>query len=443
MGLKVAKFGGSSVANAEQLRKVRDIIKGDTDRKIVVVSAPGKRFQGDCKITDLLYLTHAHIKYSAPYDLTFKLIEERYKGIVDDLELDIDIDSLLGTITTKLKGDISIDYLVSRGEYLNAIITAEYLGYKFVDAKDIIFIDEYGNVDLDITKKAVNKVLDENKNQGIVVPGFYGSDSYERVKTFSRGGSDITGAILAKVSGADMYENWTDVSGLLMADPRIVENPKRIKSISYKELRELAYMGATVLHDEAVFPARDGGIPINIKNTNEPTNEGTFITNNEGYNEEDKQITGIAGKKGFTVITIYKSYLHTTNEFLKDILTILDMNGISVEHIPSGIDSMSLVVSKPEEEYKFTTAMREIKQKCRPDSIQIYDNIALVATVGKNMAYTPGIAAKLFAALAKEEINIRMIDQGASEINIIVGIQDKDFDKGIKAIYKEFIGNIK
>lgn len=439
MGLKVAKFGGSSVANAEQLKKVKAIVDRDSDRRVVVVSAPGKRFSGDCKITDLLYLTHAHIKYSAPYDLTFKLITERYNDIVKELGLGIDIHKFLEDINNRLKQEISIDYLVSRGEYLNALITAEYLGYKFVDAKDIIFIDEYGNVDFDKTNFAVNEIMKDADIKGIVVPGFYGSDNYDRVRTFSRGGSDITGAILSKALSADIYENWTDVSGLLMADPRIVENPRRIKSISYKELRELAYMGATVLHDEAVFPARDGGIPINIRNTNEPDNHGTYITNNEDYNEEDKQITGIAGKKGFTVITIYKSYLHTTNDFLKEVLTILDMNGVGVEHIPSGIDSVSLVVSKPEEEYRFTTAIREIRQKCRPDSINIYDNISLIATVGKNMAYTPGMAAKLFAALAKEDINIRMIDQGASEINIIVGIEDKDFSKGIKAIYKEFV----
>lgn len=439
MGLKVAKFGGSSVANAEQLKKVRDIVWRDKNIKVVVVSAPGKRFGGDCKITDLLYLTHAHIKYSAPVDLTYNLIEERYRGIVENLGLSLDIDGILSTIKDKLNGDISTDYLVSRGEFINAKIIAEYLDYEFIDAKDIIFIDEYGNVDMDKTKEAVDKVINQYSDKGIVVPGFYGSDIYDKVRTFSRGGSDITGAILANAVGADIYENWTDVSGLLMADPRIVDNPRRIKSISYKELRELAYMGATVLHDEAVFPARDGNIPINIRNTNEPENEGTFITNDDNYMTDEKCITGIAGKKGFTVITIYKSYLHTTNEFLKEVLTILDMNGIGVEHIPSGIDSVSLVVSKPDEDYKFSTAIREIKQKCRPDSLQIFDNISLIATVGKNMAYTPGMAAKLLTALAKDEINIRMIDQGASEINIIVGIQDKDFEKGLKAIYKEFV----
>lgn len=436
--IKIAKFGGTSVANANQFRKVQAIVEADERRRYVVVSAPGKRHGEDNKVTDLLYLCHAHLKYSVPYDQVFDIIYDRYVEIVRELELDFDIKPYLDEIKSKMIKNISIDYLVSRGEYLNALIMAKLLEYDFIDAKEVIFFDNNGSIDFDKTEEMMSKQLSEHPKA--VIPGFYGSTPDGKVKIFSRGGSDITGAIVARMAQAEVYENWTDVSGFLMTDPRIVKDPKPIERITYRELRELSYMGASVLHEEAIFPVRDIGIPINIRNTNEPENPGTIITNNIKYKRNDNNIiTGIAGKKEFTVIAIHKNHMNSEVGFIRKLLSILEMNNITIEHIPSGIDTVSIVISDSQLDNKLNIIIDEINKKCNPDSLNVYTNMALIATVGNNMAYTPGISAKLFTALGDEGINIRMIDQGSSEINIIVGIEDKDFENAIRAIYNAFV----
>lgn len=435
--IKVAKFGGTSVADADQFRKVQAIVEADEKRRLVVVSAPGKRHSEDNKITDLLYLCHAHIKYSVPFDQVFDIIYDRYVEIVKELELDFDIKPYLDEIKSKMTKNISIDYLVSRGEYLNALIMARLLEYDFIDAKEIIFFDNNGSIDFVKTEEMMSKKLSEHHTA--VIPGFYGSTPDGKVKIFSRGGSDITGAIVARMAQAEVYENWTDVSGFLMTDPRIVKNPKPIEKITYRELRELSYMGASVLHEEAIFPVRDIGIPINIRNTNEPENPGTIITDNIKYKANNNIITGIAGKKDFTVIAIHKNHMNSEVGFIRKLLSILDMNNITIEHIPSGIDTVSIVISDSQIDNKLNIVIDEINKKCHPDSLNVYTNMALIATVGNNMAYTPGISAKLFTALGDKGINIRMIDQGSSEINIIVGIEDKDFENAIRAIYTAFV----
>lgn len=436
--LKVAKFGGSSVANAAQFRKVKAIIEADESRKYVVVSAPGKRHDEDNKITDLLYLCHAHLKYSVPYEQVFSIIAERYVQIVDELELDLDIKLILNEIKKNINKKVSIDYLVSRGEYLNAIIMAELLGYDFVDAKDVIHFNYNGTVNFERTEKSLKKMSKEHEKA--VIPGFYGSTQDGNIITFSRGGSDITGSIIAKSLNANAYENWTDVSGILMADPRIVDQPKQITKITYKELRELSYMGASVLHDEAIFPVREAGIPINIRNTNDPTNEGTIIVDNlESNSLSDNIITGVAGKKDFTIIAVYKEHMANEVGFIKKILEIFEERNISIEHIPSGIDSVSIIVSSHYVEKIIHELMDEIKSRCNAKSVKVFDNMGLVATVGRNMESKKGVAGRLFTALSKNDINIRMIDQGSSEINIIVGIENKDFEKTIRAIYDAFV----
>lgn len=436
--IKVAKFGGSSVADAKQFMKVKKIVEADESKKYIIVSAPGKRHDEDNKITDLLYLCQAHLKYAVPYEQVFSIIRKRYTGIVKELGLDTDINRYLDEIEKKLNKNINIDYLVSRGEYLNAIIMSDLLGYEFIDAKDIIFFNYNGKVDFEKTDKTIKETFE--KNEKAVIPGFYGSFSNGEIKTFSRGGSDITGSIIAKAINAQVYENWTDVSGFLVTSPRIVENPKQINNITYKELRELSYMGASVLHDEAIFPVRDAGIPINIRNTNNPDNEGTIIIGDDDENTLTNQvITGIAGKKDFTVIAIYKEHMANEVGFIKKILEIFEEKSISIEHLPTGIDSISIIVSSEDIRNHIHQICEEIKQNCNVSSIKIHDDISLVATVGRNMAYKPGIAGKLFTALGDNGINIRMIDQGSSEINIIVGVENKDFEKAIKAIYNAFI----
>ncbi|SHJ72897.1 aspartate kinase [Paramaledivibacter caminithermalis] len=435
--IKVAKFGGTSVADANQFRKVKAIVEADKRRRYVVVSAPGKRHGEDNKITDLLYLCHAHIKYSVPFDQVFDIICDRYVQIVKELDIDLDIKFYLEEIRSNMTKNISIDYLVSRGEYLNALIMAKFLNYDFIDAKEVIYFDNNGAVDIKRTEEVMSKVL--ANHDYAVIPGFYGSSPDGKIKIFSRGGSDITGALIARVSDADIYENWTDVSGFLMADPRIVDNPKPIERITYRELRELSYMGASVLHEDAIFPVRDVGIPINIRNTNDSDNPGTIITSEVSKDSSNKIITGIAGKKDFTVISIYKNHMNSEIGFVRKILSIMEMNDITFEHIPSGIDSVSIVISDSQLDGKLNIITDEINKKCHPDSLNVYTNMALIATVGNNMAYTPGISAKLFTALGNEGINIRMIDQGSSEINIIVGVEDKDFKNAIKAIYNAFV----
>ena len=440
--IKVAKFGGTSLADTLQFKKVHDILINNEERKFVVVSAPGKRFKEDNKITDLLYLTHAHIKYSVPYDPVFSFIEERFLKIKDDLNLSVDLKHEFEIIKDNLKNKCDEDYVVSRGEYLSAVLLADYLGCSFIDATDVIFFNYDGSVN---TEKTNVKLKELTKNvKKAVIPGFYGSYPDGSIKTFSRGGSDITGAIVASAVNADMYENWTDVSGFLMADPRIVKNPKQIKKITYQELRELSYMGASVLHDEAVFPVREAGIPINIKNTNEPDNPGTIIIGNsdmeEGY-ENEYIITGIAGKKNFTIFYVYKEHMANEVGIIKAALEVFEARGISIDHIPSGIDSFSIVLpSESVEKYTYEI-LEELRSKLKTDTIKIHNNLSLITTVGINMASRPGISAKLFSALGKNNINIRMIDQGSSEINIIVGVENKDFEAAIKAIYEAFVIN--
>nr|WP_300093913.1 aspartate kinase [Sedimentibacter sp.] len=438
--IRVAKFGGTSLADAVQFKKVHDIIKDNEERRYVVVSAPGKRFKDDNKITDLLYLTHAHLKFSVPYAPVLKLIEDRFNGIKEELNLNTDLDSEFETIRNMLDKKCDEDYIVSRGEYLSAKLMADYLKCDFIDSKDVIFFKYDGTVDKKKTNDKLGAAL--AKSSKAIIPGFYGSYPDGSIKTFSRGGSDITGSIVASVAKADMYENWTDVSGFLMADPRIVKNPLPINKITYQELRELSYMGASVLHDEAVFPVRQAGIPINIRNTNEPDNPGTVIVGDDQADEDYDNghvITGIAGRKNFTFFYIHKEHMANEVGVVRKALEIFEERNISIDHIPSGIDSFSIVV--PTECVEKTTheIVEELKEKLGTDSVKTYKNLSLISTVGIRMAFRPGISAKLFNALGENNINIRMIDQGSSEINIIVGVADKDFENAIRAIYNAFV----
>ena len=431
----ITKFGGSSLADANQFKKVKDIIFLNKARKYVVPSAPGKRNSKDTKITDLLYLCHAHVETGISLDDVFKHVEARYTEIVKDLGLEFNISKHLANVKKDLEEGASKDYAASRGEYLNGLILANYLGFEFVDAKDVIVFNEDGSLELEETKKALKEKLSNVENA--VIPGFYGADKDGNIVTFSRGGSDVTGALVAASIDADLYENWTDVSGFLMADPRIVENPKSISTITYKELRELSYMGASVLHEDAIFPVRESGIPINIKNTNKPEDKGTFIVQDSEV-KECKTITGIAGKKDFTVISIEKAMMNSELGFCRKILGILEMNSISFENMPSGIDTVCVVISDSELKNKTKKVVEEIKRTCNPDSIVVHPNMALIATVGKGMAKNKGVAAKVFDALSKADVNIRMIDQGSSEMNILVGIENDNFETAIKAIYEKF-----
>ena len=436
MNTIVTKFGGSSLADGDQFRKVKKILDGNLNRKFIVPSAPGKRNSKDFKITDLLYLCHAHVQSSIPLDDVFKLIAERYKSIVHELDLSIDIDYYLNDVKKEIENGASKDFAGSRGEYLNGLILANYLDAEFIDAKEVIKFNNYGSVDLEETSQKLKERLTANKR--FVIPGFYGSDKNDNIVTFSRGGSDVTGALIAASINADLYENWTDVSGFLMADPRIVNNPQKITTITYRELRELSYMGASVLHEEAVFPVRQAGIPINIRNTNNPDDEGTLIVNEKDL-KSCGPITGIAGRRDFTVISIEKAMMNTELGFCRKVLSILEQNNISFENMPSGIDTVCLVISDCNLKNKTEMIVDEIKRSCNPDSIVVYPNMALIATVGTGMVYNKGIASRVFTALAEADINIRMINQGSSEINILIGIENDDFEKGINAIYNEFI----
>lgn len=438
--LKVAKFGGTSMADATQFKKVHDILNSDNDRKFVVVSAPGKRFKDDNKITDLLYLTKAHIKFSVPYTPVFKIIEERFYSIKEELNLSINLDREFEIIRNNLDNKCDEDYIVSRGEYLSAMLLADYMKCDFIDAKDVIFFNYDGTVNKNKTNEKLSEVL--GKSNKAIIPGFYGSYPDGSIKTFSRGGSDITGAIIAAATCAGVYENWTDVSGFLMADPRIVNNPRQIKNVTYQELRELSYMGASVLHDEAIFPARQAGIPINIRNTNEPDNPGTMIVSDEEKikrNGNDSIITGVAGRKNFCIFYIHKEHMSNEVGVVKNALEVFENRGLSIDHIPSGIDSFSIILPSESVEKITHELAEELKVKCKAEAVTVSKNLSLITTVGIKMAYRPGISAKLFTALGENNINIRMIDQGSSEINIIVGVDDKDFDNAIRAIYNAFV----
>lgn len=437
MSVKVAKFGGSSVADGIQISKIDDILKKDKDIKYVVVSAPGKRFDQDSKITDLLYSCKTHMEHNLPYEQLFQVVCDRYKAMALHLNVDLDLQSEFDEILKNMEEGTTPDYIASRGEYLNAKVIAAFLGFDFVDAAGLVQFDKKGKLMEAETNSALEKELKKHKKA--VIPGFYGTKEDGSIKTFSRGGSDITGAIVARAVSADVYENWTDVSGFLMADPRIVEGAKPIGTISYKELRELSYMGASVLHEDAIYPARVSDIPINIKNTNKPEDPGTMITAEPKTEGEKRVITGIAGSKDFTVIAIYKNRLSQERGFVRRLAGILEDYNITLEHLPSGIDTMSVIMDNDEVDGRIDEIKEEFERQLQPDTMEVFDDIALVATVGAGMSSRPGVSAKLFTALAEANINIRMIDQGSSEMNIIVGVKNSDFEQSIKAIYKAFI----
>ena len=434
---KVVKFGGSSLASAEQFKKVGNIIRAEEDRKYVVPSAPGKRDSKDTKVTDMLYACYALAEAGKNFDSELTQIKKRYQEIIDGLELRADLlDKEFETVKEQFQVKAGKDYAASRGEYLNGIIMAEYLGYQFLDAAEVIFFDENGEFLADKTHKALKARMKEYDN--VVLPGFYGAKLDGTVKTFSRGGSDITGSILARAVHANIYENWTDVSGVLLADPRIIENPVGINTITYKELRELAYMGFSVLHEDALFPVRTSGIPINIRNTNRPEDDGTMIVEST-CKQPEFTITGVAGKKGFVSINIEKDKMNSEVGFGRKVLQAFEENGISFEHMPSGIDTLSVFVHQEEFEGREQHVLSTLHRLTNPDSIEIDADLALVAVVGRGMKSNRGVAARVLAALAHNNINIKMIDQGSSELNIILGVKNEDFETAIKAIYDIFV----
>lgn len=437
---KVVKFGGSSLASAEQFQKAGSIIRAEKSRKYVVPSAPGKRFDGDIKVTDMLYDCYETAISGKNFDQKLGKIKERYDEIIAGLHLNLSLEKEFAQIHDYFEKGAGNNYAASRGEYLNGIIMAAYLGFEFIDAAEVIFFREDGTFDSEKTNKILSAKL--RKTENAVIPGFYGAMTNGTIRTFSRGGSDITGSIVARAAKADLYENWTDVSGFLMADPRIVKNPQQIRKISYKELRELSYMGASVLHEDAIYPARMANVPINIRNTNAPEDPGTMITGeSEAYSDEGENriITGIAGSKDFTVVALYKNMMSSERGFVRRILGILDDYDINFEHLPSGIDTVSVVMSNQAINGRIDEVLDEFRTRLRPDSIDVFENMALVATVGHGMSFRPGVSAKLFTALAEAGVNIRMIDQGSSEMNIIVGVENKDFETAIRAIYQAFV----
>lgn len=436
MEVKVAKFGGSSLADAGQFKKVADIVKADDKRKFVVASAPGKRDKHDIKVTDMLYECYDKAVNDEPFEELLAKIKERYDGIISELGVDIELDADFDKIKASFTNMAGRDYAASRGEYLNSKILAAYLGYHFLDAAKYIFFDEQGKYDWDKTRAKLRPKLEESENA--VIPGFYGSMPNGTIKTFSRGGSDITGSIVARAAQAEIYENWTDVSGFLIADPRVVKNSEPIKTITYAELRELAYMGASVLHEDAIFPVRSAGIPINIRNTNRPEDHGTMIVS-ETAEKPEHIITGIAGKKGMSVITIEKDKMNSMVGFGRNVLRSLEKNDVSFEHMPSGIDTMSVIIQTDALTGKETAILDEIHSRVHPDQLYIESDLALITIVGRGMKSTRGTAAILFKALADSRVNVKMIDQGSSELNIIIGVAEEDFEVAMRAIYDAFV----
>lgn len=434
--VKVVKFGGSSLASAEQFAKVGNIIRADESRRFVVPSAPGKRNSKDTKVTDMLYACYALAEEGNDFRVQLMKIKDRYDSIINGLQLKITLDEEFKKISANFKAKAGVDYAASRGEYLNGIVMAGYLGYEFIDSAEVIFFDEEGNFDADKTDKVLSKRLESCKNA--VVPGFYGANPDGSIRTFSRGGSDITGSIVAKACHAGMYENWTDVSGCLVADPRIIDNPVPIKVITYRELRELSYMGASVLHEDAIFPVRKAGIPINIRNTNAPEEEGTLIVESTCQRPE-YTITGIAGKKGFVAVNIDKDMMNSEVGFCRKALQAFEENGISIEHMPSGIDTMTVFVHQAEFEGKEQQVISALRRLVHPDVIDLEADLGLIAVVGRGMKSTRGTAGRIFSALAHANINVKMIDQGSSELNIIIGVSNSDFDAAIHAIYDIFV----
>ena len=433
---KVVKFGGSSLASAEQFKKVGKIIRADASRKFVVPSAPGKRFSGDTKVTDMLYSCYGAAIREKKFADQLQEIRGRYQEIIDGLGLDFSLDQDFEKSRENFGKKIGRDYAASRGEYLNGKIMAAYLGYEFIDAADVIRFGEDGSFDEETTNQLLAKRLEDSK--GAVIPGFYGAKADGTIVTFSRGGSDVSGSLVALAVGADLYENWTDVSGFLIADPRIVKNPRSIETITYKELRELSYMGASVLHEDAIFPVRKAGIPINIRNTNAPEDKGTLIV--EGTCRQPKYtITGIAGTDGFASITIEKAMMNSEIGFCRKVLQVFEEHDISIEHMPSGIDTMTIFVHKDEFEEKEQQVLSAIHKTVKPDHIELESDLALIAVVGRGMRATRGTAGRIFSALAHAHINVKMIDQGSSELNIIIGVRHDDFKNAIRALYEIFV----
>ena len=437
MQTKVVKFGGSSLADAKHFKQVAAIIKADPSRRFVVPSAPGKRHAADTKVTDMLYHCYEMIRSHENIDEYYKQIEERYNSIIRELGMSFDMSGELEYVKNAMLHASGRDYAASRGEYLNGIILAKYLGFDFIDAENVIYFRENGTFDEEKTNTILAEELRRHENA--VIPGFYGCMPNGTIKTFSRGGSDITGAIVARAANADLYENWTDVSGFLMGDPRVLDNPPSIDTITYQELRELSYMGATVLHDESIFPVRHAGIPINIRNTNAPEDKGTMIVSTaEGYDKE-RIITGLAGKKGFSVIHIEKDRMNAEIGFGRRVLEILEDNDISFEHLPSGIDTMSIVVATSALEGRRERILQSITRQAKADQVEILDGLCLIAVVGRGMVKARGTAARIFDAIYGAGVNIRMIDQGSSELNIIIGVNEDDYENALRAIFREFI----
>ena len=438
--IKVAKFGGSSCASAEQFRKVKDIVLSDKSRHYIVVSAPGKRASGDTKVTDLLYRLQDAVQDEKKFQETLQTIKDRYQEIIDGLGLDFSLAADFDRIEQDLKAGADRDYAASRGEFLNAKLMAAYLGFSFIDSASCFVFKEDRSCDYQKTEEGIRAALKDIDYA--VFPGFYGADEKEKVVTFSRGGSDVTGSLLAAAEHVDLYENWTDVSGFLVADPRIVPNPEVIDYITYRELRELSYMGAGVLHEDAIFPVRREGIPIQIKNTNRPEDHGTLIVQNT-LKKPRFIITGVSGKKDFCAINIEKAMMNSEIGFARKLLSVLEDNNISFEHIPSGIDTMTLVIHQEELEHCEQKILNGIQRAVNPDLIELESDIALIAVVGRGMKSSRGVAGRVFSALAHEYINIKMIDQGSSEYNIIIGVRNEDFEKAIRAIYKMFVMSAK
>lgn len=434
--LKVLKFGGSSLADAQQFAKVKAIVEADESRRVVIVSAPGKRFSGDHKITDLLYLCAAHIKYGVSCEEIFDMIRTRYLEIAHDCGLKLDLNPDFDALWAKMQEGIEKDELASRGEYFSARLMAEYLGYEFLDAAEWVKFRFDGTVDTDATYEALRRAAGD---RSVVIPGFYGVMPDGRIRTFSRGGSDITGALAAAALNADVYENWTDVSGILMADPRIVPDPLPIERITYNELRELSFVGAQVLHEGTVFPVREKNIPLNIRNTNAPDHPGTLIMESFDDVDDGRLITGIAGKKNYSIITIAKTGMSSSVGMFRQVFEVFERHGVSIEYAPSGIDCLSLVVPSEKVAPCLYSILGELEKQLRPDNLHVTENISIVAAVGRKMVFRPGTSGRIFAALGEHGINIRMISQGPDELNIIVGVDTKDFAPAIQVLYNSFV----
>lgn len=433
---KVVKFGGSSLADAGQFKKVGAIIHDDSSRRYVIPSAPGKRFPSDIKVTDMLYQCYAKAVADIDFSELLTAIKDRYQEIIDELQLDLSLDKEFEIIRENFKNKIGKCYAASRGEYLNGIVMASYLGFEFIDAAEVILFDENGNCMAEETNQLLQERLQHCENA--VIPGFYGRREDGTIQTFSRGGSDVTGSLVAKAIHADMYENWTDVSGFLVADPRIIKNPASIDVITYKELRELSYMGATVIHESAMFPILKDGIPINIRNTNKPEDAGTLIVEST-CRKPRYTITGVAGKTGFASITIEKAMMNSEVGFCRKVLSVFEDEGISIEHMPSGIDTMTIFVHQDEFEAHEQKVIAKIHRAVEPDVVELESDLALIAVVGRGMRQTRGTAGRIFSALAHAHVNVKMIDQGSSELNIIIGVRTHDFERAIRAIYDIFV----